>query len=494
MGIIQQQSIRSSALIIVGFAIGAFNMLVLGPKILGSEMLGLTRIITDAGITLATLATFGTIPVIYKFYPFYSSYIPPKKNDLPFITGVICLIGFILICIAGYFCKDLIVRKYTERAPLFVEYSYLVYPFSLFMLAYMWLESFGWSFKKSIATNGLREIVPRLVFTVITILFAYSLLDNSSYLLLFSLSYILPVIALYFILRRTGKFQFVTSRSDVTRRLGKRMANFGLFIFGAHFLNLITKTVDTFILASVSKGGLADTAIFTIATYVVTLMEVPQRSLNAVTIPILAEAWKNKDMNSITNIYKKSVSNLLVLGLGMLSVFILNSKNLETYLGAEFSGVGMAMFIIGIGKLVDLGTGANTQIIGTSSFWKVDFATNVLYSLVALPLNYILISKYGLKGAAYSSLISITFYNLLRYSFLYFKFGLQPYNYKNLLAIMIASISGIAAYLIPSFENYIIDTFIRTGIFAVLFIPSIYFSKVSGEINTSIDNLLNKIR
>ncbi|MEJ7679547.1 MAG: hypothetical protein WKG06_17140 [Segetibacter sp.] len=62
--------------------------------------------------------------------------------------------------------------------------------------------------------------------------------------------------------------------------------------------------------------------------------------------------------------------------------------------------------LIGIGKLIDLGTGANAQIIATSSYWKVDFTTNVLYTLLALPLNYILISNYGLIGAAYSSLIS----------------------------------------------------------------------------------------
>ncbi|MCG7859286.1 hypothetical protein MD537_20080, partial [Flavihumibacter sediminis] len=107
-------------------------MLILGPKILGPELLGLTRIITDAGITLATLSTFGTIPVIYKFFPFYNDYLSSKKSDLPAITGFICLSGFILVCIIGYFSQDIIVRKYSEKSPLFVEYSYLVYPFSFF--------------------------------------------------------------------------------------------------------------------------------------------------------------------------------------------------------------------------------------------------------------------------------------------------------------------------------------------------------------------------
>ena len=55
MGIIQRQSIRSTIGISAGFLIGAFNLLVLAPKFLTTEQLGLTRLITDLGITLATL-------------------------------------------------------------------------------------------------------------------------------------------------------------------------------------------------------------------------------------------------------------------------------------------------------------------------------------------------------------------------------------------------------------------------------------------------------
>ena len=71
MGIIQKQSIRSSIIIMLGFCVGAFNLLFLAPKVLSSTEFGLTRVITDAAITLATLCTFGASPIVYKFFPFY---------------------------------------------------------------------------------------------------------------------------------------------------------------------------------------------------------------------------------------------------------------------------------------------------------------------------------------------------------------------------------------------------------------------------------------
>lgn len=80
MGVIQKQSIQSTFIIVFGFAIGAFNLIIFAPKILTAKELGLTRIITDAGMTLAALCTLGCIPVINKFFPFYKSYLKPKKK------------------------------------------------------------------------------------------------------------------------------------------------------------------------------------------------------------------------------------------------------------------------------------------------------------------------------------------------------------------------------------------------------------------------------
>jgi O-antigen/teichoic acid export membrane protein len=487
MGVIQRQSIRSTVLILLGFGLGAFNMLVLVPRILTTEELGLTRVITDAGITLATLCTLGCTAVINKFAPFYKSHLSPKKNDLPFFTLTLCLTGFVVVCVAGYLGKDLIVRKFSERSPLFVEYSFLVYPYCFFMLMFMWMEGFAWSFNRGILSNGLREIVPRVVFLAILVLFVVKLISLDVFLLIFSLSYLLPSILMFIALRRTDRFYFQPEPSNLTNRLRGKMVNFGLFVFGAHFLNLLSRTVDTFILSAKSDRGLTDTAVFTIATYIVTLMEVPQRSMNSSVVPVLAEAWKNKDFVKIRNVYHKSVSNLLLVGLFMFGLMWLNIHNISEFLGKNFSGIEAVILLMGIGKLIDLGTGANGQIIGTSNFWKVDFTTNVIYTLLALPLNYFLIAHYGLLGAAYSSLISLTFYNILRFGFLKYKYNLQPYSKKEFLAVLVAIICAAIAYFIPRIGSLFLDAFVRSVVFTGLLLPAIYHLRVSEEVNKLIE-------
>ena len=417
----------------------------------------------------------------------------PGKNDLPFVTLFVCLLGFLIMCLVGYLAEDLIVRKFSERSPLFVEYSYLVYPFAFLMLIFIWLESFSWSFKKGVASNTVKEAVPRICLTILLLAFSVNLFNLPQFFVLFSISYALPVLILFLILRKTRQFKFVTNISPVTRRLKPKMVNFGLFIFGAQFLNLLSRTVDTFILSSKSDRGLEDAAVFTIATYIVTIMEVPQRSITSITIPVLAELWKNKDTKRIANIYSKSVSNLLPIGLGMFGLIWLNTHNLEGYLGEDYTGIHAIILFMGIGTLIDLGTGANSQIIATSNYWKVDFTTTVIYTLIALPLNYILIDYFGLMGAAYSYLISRAVFNAMRFGFLWYKFGLQPYTAKNFLAVFIAIVATILAYVIPKMSSIVIDAAIRSLVFLSVFLPTIYFAKVSEEINGMIKNIIRRM-
>lgn len=469
-------------------------MIILAPKILTAQELGLTRIITDAGVTLATMCTLGSIPMIIKFFPFYRSYLPKEKNDLPFVTLLICMIGFLIMCLIGFSARDIIVQKFSERSPLFVEYSYLVFPFAFFMLLFLWLESISWSLKKAVISNIFKETLTRLIFTVLLVALSLQFIDLHKLFTAFSFTYLLPFLLLFFIIRKTGEFPLVSQISPVTWRLKYKMVNLGLFVFGAQFLNLLSRTVDTFILSSKSERGLSDAAVFTIATYVVTLMEVPQRSITSISVSVIAESWKNKDLKRISNIYTKSVTNLLIIGLIMFSVVVLNIHNLGIYLGPDYAGIEMVVLFMGTAKLIDLGTGVNSQIIGTSNYWKMDFTTNVIYTVIALPLNYLLIDRFGLMGAAYSALISIGLFNLMRFSFLWWKFGLQPYSKKHIWVILLAVICFTIIYFIPRNPSIILDTIIRTSIFFLLFLPTMYYLKVSEEVNGILVSFFRRIR
>ncbi|BAV07193.1 polysaccharide biosynthesis C-terminal domain-containing protein [Filimonas lacunae] len=468
----------------VGFAIGGINILFIAPKMLTTQELGLTRIFLNLAVTLSTFCTLGSLPVIYKFSPIYRKHLTPEKSDLPFVTLMLCLLGFVILCIGGYLGQELIVRKYSARSPLFVKYSNWIFPFTFFMLLLLWLEAFSWTFKKTVISNAMKELLPRLAFTVLLILMGMHWLSLPVFIGMYAFSYLPAVIILFYTLRKTREFYFNGSLSKVTFRLKGKMATYGLFLFGAQFLNMLSKNSDDIIITANAPRGLTDTAVFAIATYIITLMEVPQRSITAISMPVLAESWRNKDMDNIKHVYHKSVSNLMAIGLAMFALLLLNSHNIMAYLGKDYSGIEFVILVLGLGKLADLCTGANAQIISTSSFWRAEFITNVIYTFLAIPLGYILITHYGLMGAAYAATISLCFFNLMRYFFLWYKYKLQPYTWKHLWVVLVtAGITAVIHFYLPRHSSFIVDGIIRTASFSLVFFPFILTTRLSGEIN-----------
>jgi len=474
MGIIQKQGLRSSLVIMLGFVIGAFNLLVLFPLFFSKSDQGLVRAMIDIGATLSIFCTLGTLPVVYKFYPFYNQYLGPKKNELPFITLLVNLIGFGLILIIGWQEKDFIIRKLGKSPNLAVYFNY-VYPYTFFLLLFFWLESFAWGLRKGVVTNFLKETVVRILTTILILAFGFNFISFRTFIALFSGIYLIPVLILLFTIIQTKEWSIKNFKiSSVTRRLKGRMINFALFVFAGQFFNLLAKTNDTFLIFGLR--GLSDTGIFAIATYVSVILEIPQRSLNAIAIPVLAESWKNKDMANIKHIYHKSVSNLLAIGLLLFGLIWLNIANLVAFLnwishnqGGGYDALTKLIFILGLAKLIDLGTGVNTQIIATSNYWKFDFYTNLFYIILSLPLNYFLIKNYGLEGLAFSNLVALTLYNSIRFGFLNKKFKLQPYTWRHGIFLISSIVLMLLVHLLPIINNIALNILVQSLSFGISF-------------------------
>jgi O-antigen/teichoic acid export membrane protein len=139
------------------------------------------------------------------------------------------------------------------------------------------------------------------------------------------------------------------------------MVVFSLFVFSGQFLNVVARTADTIVISSQSVNGLSDTAVFTIATYLITLVDVPLRGMTGITTSIIARAWRDRDLAKINSLYKKTALNLLVVGLVIYSVILLNIHNAVHFLGDAYGLLPKIVLIIGLAKIIDLGKLTSSQ-------------------------------------------------------------------------------------------------------------------------------------
>ena len=293
--------------------------------------------------------------------------------------------------------------------------------------------------------------------------------------------YAIPCAILLTLLIRSGKWRFNIRVSNLTRRLKPILLKSLYPAFAAGSLNLLARTADTFLLTG--YNGLTDAAIFTVANYVVTTMDMPFRSIVAISTPILAESWKTKNIENIYHIYSRSTITLLLTGTLLFGIIWLNLHNLESFLPEKYKVASGLIFVMSITKLIDLGTGLNGHVLAYSNHRLVEFYSNVFFTIVSIPLNAILIKNYGLMGAAVGSMVSLTLFNLVRFIYVWYRFELQPFTYKNLLLIGCGVFSISVIWIIPKLDNIYADTAMRTVGFSGLFMALCMGLRLSPDIN-----------
>jgi O-antigen/teichoic acid export membrane protein len=497
MGQIRKQTILSSIVIYTGFLVGFLNTyLYVKNGTFTTEQYGLTRLITDLGITFCSFAALGVTSYIYKFYPYYKQNLPDKENDQAAISLVIVTVGFILVALAAYYFKPLFIRKFSERSKLFIDYYYWILPFTFGILYFSMLETFAWFVQKSILTNFLKEAGLRVLQLALILLYLFKAINFDAFIKLFSCLYIILFLVLIFNLYNSGNIHFNFKISVVTSKFFKKIALFVSFIYASLVINTVAQYIDAIVIASVSKGGLADVGVYTLAAFIATTIIVPQRSIISATVPVLSASWRSKNLTEISRIYSRTSINLLLIALFIFFMIWLNIQDLFKVLNInkDFEAGRTVILLLGIKAIVDAGTGVNAQIIATSNFWRFEVLTGILLFSLCIPLNYILVKKMGINGSALSDLIAYSIYNAVRLFFIWKKFKLQPFTSKTLISIILVMIIYyLCYYLLRDYHNWT-GIIIRSVLFTALFTVAAFVFKLTPDLMQLFDLVKSKLQ
>jgi O-antigen/teichoic acid export membrane protein len=482
MSTIRRQSIISSGIVYFGFALGALNTL-LFTKGFTPEQYGLTAIFMSLANIMMPLASLGMQSYIYKFFPYYNDNLAPDKNDMMTWAFLTSFIGFLFVIFGGIVFKDLVIRNFGANSPDFVTYYYWIFPFGLGLTLYSLLEAFAWQLKKSVLTSYFREVQFR-VFTLILILLFFGgiLKDFDTFIRIYAWTYVLLALCLlgYLMMKRQLHFSFYRSR--VTKKFFKKiLAQVSLVWSGQVLFNVSFYFAQIVIAAVINMRYVG---VYTLALYVGSLIQAIQRSVIAASIGPLARAWKDKDHGRISRIYQRSSINQLIFSAGMFVLIWINFTDgvLTFHLKDDYLLARSVFFFIGLTRIVDMGTGVNSQIIGTSTFWRFDFFTGMLLVFLTLPANYFLTVRLGFIGPAIADLVTFSIYNAIRYIFLYRKFGMQPFTWKTLYTLLLAlACYFICFYLFGTFQG-LIWLMIRSAVFISLYTAGVLALRLSEDI------------
>lgn len=494
---IRRQSIISSILVYIGFAVGLLNTY-LYAKGFAESQYGLVQGAFMAFSNLMfSLSNVGLTYYIFKFFPYYNDNLPPKKNDMITIALAISLIAFLFVLFAGLVFKNFVIRKYSENSPELIQYYYWLFPFGFGLTIYSILEIFTWQLRKSVVTNFLKEIVFRLLATILIVLFFMKVIkDFDLFIKLFSFTYIAIALALVIYLVYTRQLHLTFTISRVTRKFLKKILGVVFFVWGGTLVFNIAQVFDTLVIGSVVANGMASVGVYTLAQNMSSMVHAPQRAIVSAAVPPLSQAWKDKNFGLINRIYQRSSINQLLFAMVMFSLIWLNFTDgvLTFHLKQGYLDARYIFLIIGITKIIDMGTGVNSQIIATSVHWKVEFVSGIILLALTIPLNYFFTKQFGPEGTATANLISGIVYNCLRYFYLLKKFKMQPFTPKTVYALLLGGACFVICYIL--FDNFQGFGWIvlRSTMFMILFAAGVLFLKLSPDVLPVFETVKKRFR
>ena len=486
MGKILKQGFWSTVVIYFGVILGFINSIILFPTFLTTEQIGLFRQIISASTLLVPLTTFGVSAAYVKFYPIFKKS-SEQKNQFFSYNLLVILISYLFTTLCIYFFFNEISLIFKENSQLFLDYFYVVY-FILFILSLSVLfESYLRSRYDTILSNIINGVSNRIFTSISIILFSFSILNFKNIIDLQIIIYGLGLITIILYAYKKDSFKLFMSFNKIKFKI-KEIFNYSAYSFIGLSSNIIVLNIDVLMVTSLL--GLSETGIYTTAFYIGMIIEIPRRAISQISIPYISENIKEQNFKKIEKNYKDISIHQMIIGVLFYIILILNIDNIFPNSEKFYSGKD-TVYIIGLSKLIIMSFSYNSELISLSKYYKFTVITIICLAILTIGLNLFLIPIFGMIGAAYASLISITFYNLLKHIFIKYKMKISPFSINSIKTILVGIFVYFAVLSIPKNDIILIDIFIKTIISSFIFVISIYALKISPDLNKLIKSRLN---
>jgi O-antigen/teichoic acid export membrane protein len=491
LGIIVNQSVKGTIYTYIGVVLGFVTTGILLPRIYSTEEVGLLKILVAYSTLAAQFGTLGFNGVIIRLFPFFKD---PKSSHhgflpLALITGIA---GFLISLGLFLIFKTRFIEFSLEKSAILIEYLDYLIILVFFQIFFVLFDGYYTALLNSVHGTFLREVFQRILIIIGIGLFYFDFTDFHQFVIVYIVSMSVPTLFIMFTLIRENQFSLTMDIAFLKKPLLASIGLMALFSILNGFSVVIIQTVDTIMVNGMI--GLSATGVYSVCFFFGIFVSLPARAILKITNIVSADAWMNNDLTKIRVIYEKSCMTLFIIGLLLFLGLWTNIDNIFKILGPEYVSGKWVIFFIGLGNLIDMTTGANSSILGSSTYYKVQTVFLIVLVLSLISSNLLLIPLYGITGAAIGGAVSLSILNLLRFLYLWYKFNLQPFTYKFIVVAAIGIPAWLIAALIPALPNFIADIFVRSSILTILFCLPVYMMKISPDINEKADDLLRMVK
>jgi O-antigen/teichoic acid export membrane protein len=485
MGKIAKQSVQGSVYNYIGAVLGFLSAGLLMPKFLSPEQVGLINLLVAVTLIFSSFSTLGFNSILTRMFPYFRS--PAKSHNGILSLGVLVVTaGISLTLIVFFVFQDSIITEKPGESPLLRE-NYLYIPvLIIFASLFSLLDTYNRMLYDAVSGILFREVIVRVLNLILIVLFIFEIISFGNFVLYYVLAYNSPTLLIALVLIFRGEFYISRPNWRLMRQMRKEMFSVAFFGILTVFSSLAVMNIDKYMINYYL--GLSATGIYSVSFYFATLILIPSRAIRKISGIFIADAWKENKPEQIQLIYKKSSINMLLIGVLLFVGIWANIENIFKIL-PEYSAGRYVILFIGLANIFEMASGVSSGIISSSKNYKVH-AYIMLFMIAGIVVsNIIFIPLYGLTGGALASLIAVFLTAVLRFLFLLFRYGFQPYRLRHIYILLTGAMILFMNQYIPQPDNFYLDILLRSSIISIVFALIAYFGKFSEDANELADRL-----
>lgn len=493
MGVVIRQSIKGTVVTYIGAFIGFLTTFFILTKYLSAEEIGLTRVLFEAASLLSSFALLGVSSSAVRFFPYFKSE-DGKNNGFFFYLMLLPFVGSILFITLYYILREPITALFIKNSALFVYYFDWVPPFMVFLLYWMVFEVYSSLLMRIAVPKLIREVVLRLLLIVVYLLYAFDFLDMNGFIACYISVYAISMMLAFLYVSRIGSISLKHNFSFIDADLRKQIGSYTLvWIIGALGSNIVSR-LDLFMVGS--QLGLDYAGIYSIAFYIVAVIEIPSRSIATISSPIASSALKEGDMKAVNQLYRKvSLHQLMIGGFVFLLIWI-NIDNIFALIpnGEIYSQGKWVVFFLALGKLIEVTLNFGNNLISYSRFYYWGLYFTFFITAIAIVFNNWLIPIFGVTGAGLATTLTCLISYSAQQWLVQVKMKTNPISFKLIKLVgLFFLVLGVNA-LLPKYHIVIIDGLYRTAIVSICLCSLIYVFNISEEVNLLVNNFVKKLQ
>ena len=496
MGVIAKQSIKGASANYLGVLIGAITTFFVVTDLLTQEEIGLTRVMVDAAMLFAGLAQLGTNASIVRFYPRFRTADRPELRDHGFFgwTLMLPLLGFTVIATLFFIFKNQIVAYYSQEAPLLTNYVSLLLPLTFFVL-YMTVFETNASVLLHIAVpKFVREVVIRVLNLIAYLLYGHRVISLDLFVILFCSSYAVATLVNFLYLLSLGRISFRPDWHFMNHNLLREVGVYTLFMTAT----VLAGNIKLFNSIFIAKTSLAAAGIYTIACYIANVVEIPYRSLGAISSPIISQAVADGNTQEVNRLGQQVSLHQLLVACMLLFFIWINLEPLFAVIpnGADYVGGMWVVLVLGMANVLNSTLSIATNILNFSKHFAFSLLFISLLTAAAIGLNVWLIPLLGVTGSACATLGAYVVYYVPLLTLLWRRMGVTLFSRKQgtvvLLTLGLFALNGLWGWAVSPLFNLmgsglwvvVLQAVVRTAAFAVVAVAAVRRMNVSAEVNS----------